>query len=70
MIHSDSIFFPLFLSKFETNRRCGNLLLGGENPLLDIQGHWMTSPAFWVLALLAAQVDHVASWRCKQKVFT
>ena len=61
-----------FWSKFETNRPCGNLVLG-DHPLLDFQGHWMTSPAFWVLALLAAhiaQVDQVASWRCKEKVFT
>ena len=67
-------FLSIILSKFETNRPCGgNPSLGGENPLLDIQGNWMTSPAFWVLALLAAhiaQVDHVAPWRCKQKVFT
>ena len=65
-----SIFF---WSKFETNRPCGGNLLLGDHPLLDFQGHWMTSPAFWVLALLAAhiaQVDHFASWRCKEKVFT
>lgn len=55
------------------NRPCGGNLVLGDRPLLDFQGHWMTSPAFWVLALLAAhiaQVDQVASWRSKEKVFT